>query len=204
MLSALNTLLNAPAPQMTDGDGRRITLFHQAEAPAGADALRQLSEQLAGSSADLLELYRRHNGLRLFAQQEDPDACLMLLPIEQMAAGKAHLAGWLQIDTDSLDADELGGYETDSGRPAYLGFPDWWPHAVVFACFGYTPECLLMPTGGEHAGKIFIYEHDGGDNTSQIAASLSDLFRRLAEEPLTFLSRYYGMYWDEAESYAPG
>ena len=150
-----------------------------------------------------MALSRRHNGLQLFAQKDDPQACLSFLPVADMAAGKAALADWLQIDEDTLDKDELGFYTTDEGAPAYYGFPDWWENAVVFAYFGYSPECLLMPADSAYRGKIFIFEHDGGNDISQIADNLSDLFRQLATDSIGFLRRYYGMYWYDAASYHP-
>ena len=71
-------------------------------------------------------------------------------------------------------------------------------------CFGYSPECLLMPADGAYRDKIFIFEHDGGNGISQIADNLSDLFRQLATDSIGFLRRYYGMYWYDATGYHSG
>ena len=206
LFAHLHTLLDAADPhiinQTEDGD-ERMPVGHHAAAQAHADEVACLAAWLNGADDDLLALYRRHNGLQLFARADDPQACLGFLPVGEMAAGKAALADWLQIDEDTLDEDELGPYTTAEGAPAYYGFPDWWENAVVFAYFGYSPECLLMPTDGEHSGKIFIFEHDGGNGISQIADNLGDLFRQLATDSIGFLRRYYGMYWHAAASYRP-
>lgn len=206
LFAHLHTLLDAADPHIIDRaeeGGGRTDVGHHAAAPAGVDDLARLAAWLNGADDALLALYRRHNGLQLFARADDPQACLGFLPVGEMAAGKAALADWLQIDEDTLDEDELGPYTTAEGAPAYYGFPDWWENAVVFAYFGYSPECLLMPTDGEQSGKIFIFEHDGGNGISQIADNLGDLFRQLATDSIGFLRRYYGMYWHAAASYRP-
>lgn len=203
-LPHLQVLLDAANPYIiddTENGGGRTDVAHHAAAPASAGDLARLAGWLHGADDALLALYRRHNGLQLFAREDDPQACLSFLPVEEMEAGKAALADWLQIDEDTLDEDELGEHTTAEGLPAYYGFPDWWESAVVFASFGYSPECLLMPTQGEHRGKIFLFEHDGGEGISQIAGSLNDLFRQLAEESILFLRRYYGLYWHAAADY---
>ncbi|MDO4694573.1 MAG: SMI1/KNR4 family protein [Eikenella sp.] len=206
LFACLYALLDAADPHIIDRaeeGGGRTDVGHHAAAPAGADDLARLAAWLNGADDALLALYRRHNGLQLFAREDDPLACLSFLPVGEMEAGKAALADWLQIDEDTLDEDELGAYTTAEGALAYYGFPDWWENAVVFAYFGYSPECLLMPADGEHSGKIFIFEHDGGDGISQIADNLGDLFRQLTEDSIGFLRRYYGMYWHAAASYRP-
>lgn len=206
LFAHLHALLDAADPHIInhaeDGD-ERIPVFHHVAAPAHTDDAACLAGWLNGAGDDLLALYRRHNGLQLFARKDDPQACLSFLPVADMAAGKAALADWLQIDEDTLDKDELGLYTTDEGAPAYYGFPDWWENAVVFAYFGYSPECLLMPADGAYRGKIFFFEHDGSNGISQIADNLSDLFRQLAIDSIGFLRRYYGMYWYDAASYHP-
>lgn len=203
MIPHLGALLGAPDPHIILNDGERKNIRHHAEAPASEAALQQLAGKLHGSCPELLALYRRHNGLYLFAQPDDDEASLQFLPVEHMDGGKEDLADWLEIDALEME-DVLDEEETSDGRLMYYGFPDWWDNAVVFAYFGYSPECLLMPTQGEHAGKIFIYEHDGGDATSQVADNLADLFRRLAAEDPAFLRGYYGVEWYEAARYCSG
>lgn len=207
VLTYWQTLQDAADPHIIDcaaNGGGRTDVGHHAAAPATVAELALLSSWLNGADEALLALYRRHNGLQLFARQDDPPACLRFLPIAEMAEGKQALADWLQIDEDTLDEDELGEYATDAGEPAYYGFPDWWDSAVVFAYFTYSPECLLMPTAGEYSGQIFIFEHDGGNGIARIARNLGDLFRQLAEDSVPFLRRYYGMYWYNAAHYHPG
>ena len=75
---------------------------------------------------------------------------------------------------------------------------------MVFAYFGYTPECLIMPTTGKYRGQVFIYEHDGGDDTSRIAESFPALMQQISATPVPFFQRYYGVDYDNIERYANG
>lgn len=204
MIPYFDALLATADPHIILNNGQRKTVRHHTEAPASQSALQQLAGKLHGSCPELLALYRRHNGLYLFAQPDDDEASLQFLPVERMEQDKAALADWLKLNEDYLDEDELGEDKTADGRLMYYGFPDWWENAVVFARFGYSPECLLMPTQGRHSGKIFIFEHDGGNDTSQVAADLADLFRQLAAEDAAFLRSYYGLEWHEAQRYCGG
>lgn len=205
MLDAIENLLHAPDPyavvKSDTGEGAvRQPLLHQANPPASAEAIAALASRLNGCSDALLSLYRKHDGLRLYALRDDPECALLLLPLAEMEAAKNALDEWLEIDSLSLDEDETQPWTTSEGFLAYSGYPDWWEDALVFARFGYTPESLIMPTRGEHAGKIFIYEHDGGDETSWVTDSFEALVRTLTQAPLPFLHRYYGTYWRNAES----
>ena len=193
MSHIIDRLLHAPDPHLIlkhNDDKTRLPLLHQAEGPATTEELQQLAQALNGAGDDLLELYRRHNGLALYAERSDPECALLFLPVAEMAVAKEDLGEWLDMDDSSLEEDEIGAYTTDEGTTAYWGVPDWWDSAVVFARFGYTPECLMMPTAGEYAGHVFIYEHDGGDGTSWVSDSVSALLHILIEQPLPFFKRY--------------
>lgn len=196
MLDAIEKLLQSTDPHVVlsqDGQETRIPLLHQANAPATAAAIDALASRLNGCSDALLSLYRKHDGLRLYAKRNDQLSGLLLFPLEEMAAAKDRLSEWLEIDSLCMDEDEdeLGPYTTDEGVLAYLGYPDWWEEALVFGILDCTPESLIMPTRGEHAGKIFIYEHDGGDYTSWVADSFEDLIHTLIRDPVQFMQRYY-------------
>ncbi len=202
----LQTLLSAPNPHFTESaEGRDgiIPLAHRAADPAPADEIAQFAQQLNGASPELLALYRAHNGVQLFARRSDPLTGLIFVPIAEMAELKSDLERWF-ASADELDEDERGEYETCQGQPAIIGTPDWWAGAVVFAYFGYTPECLIMPTTGKYRGQVFIYEHDGGDDTSRIAESFPALMQQISATPVPFFQRYYGVDYYNIERYANG
>lgn len=194
LLTAANPhFINDPA-----AGGDTIPLAHHAAPPAAAADLAQLQRWLNGASEGLLDLYRAHDGLTLFARRDDAESGLHFLPVADMPAWKQDLASWLK--QGDADYDE---YTTCDGRPAIIGTPEWWDGAVVFAYFGYTPECLLMPTSGDYRGQIFIYEHDGGDDTSRIALNCADLFAQIRDDAPAFFRRYYGVdYYDVASYHA--
>ena len=188
-----HSLLTAANPRFTEsaeaGSGE-ILLAHQAANPAPAEQLAQLEQQLNGASPELLALYRAHNGAQLYTRRSDPLTGLIFVPIAEMAELKSDLERWF-ASADELDEDERGEYQTCEGEPAIIGTPNWWTDAVVFAYFGYTPESLIMPITGKYRGQIFIYEHDGGDDTSRIATSFPALMQQIAQASVPFFQRYY-------------
>ena len=200
----LTPLLTAPNPHFTEsteaGSGI-ITLAHTAAAPAPADQLAQLKQQLNGASPELLALYRAHNGVQLYARRSDPLTGLIFVPIAEMAELKSDLERWFASPDSELSEDERGEYQTCEGQPAIIGTPDWWADAIVFAYFGYTPESLILPTTGKYRGQIFIYEHDSGDDTSRIAPSFPALMQQITQAPIPFFHRYYGVDYYNIASY---
>lgn len=172
-------------------------LQHLPEPAADARAISALTAALAGHGASLIPRYKFMNGARLFANTTDIEECIFFLPIEQMAEAKTELEGWVFMHEGDPELEAEYGEETDKqGGLTLYGAPPWWKSVVVFAGFGYAPERFFMATDGPHAGKIFVYEHDG-DYSVLFADSVDSLLTLIADNPGEFLARhpvaYYGV-----------
>lgn len=203
LLAGIERLLDAPAPKFIDSEaaGGHITgLTKEAGSPASSQDLAWLAQALAGSADSLLALYRRWDGMRLFADQHDMDTCFYFLPISEMAEEKAQLEDWMQLGLEQ--AHDYAEHLDESGRQAFYGIPEWWRSAVVFAGFGYAPERFFIATEGVHRGRIFTHEHDGGYSI-KMAENSDELLRQLAEDPAGFMRRNYGVGYHDVMHYQP-
>lgn len=203
LLAGIGRLLEAPAPRFIDDEasGGHVTeLTKEAGAPAAADDLAWLESALAGSADSLLALYRRWDGMRLFADQHDMETCFYFLPISSMQAEKRQLESWMEIGSEQAH-DYIEALD-ESGKQAFYGIPEWWQSAVVFAGFGYAPERFFIATEGVHRGRIFTHEHDGGYSI-KVAENSDALLRQLGEDPAGFMRNNYGVGYHDVARYQP-
>jgi hypothetical protein len=161
-----------------------------AAAPAGT-ALDEFGARLRGASPELLELYRRHDGASLFVDVEDGGSGLFFYPIAEMPAEREALA-------ERLDQPPMETVE--DGRLQIYGRPDWLDDAVVFGGFGYAPERLVLSTGGEHRGSVFLFCHDPLQLV-RLGASFGEFLEQLCRQPCTLLAAYGGSTYQGASAY---
>lgn len=205
LIDGIGQLLAAPAPHFIDAPeagGHVTALVHEAAPPASASALQWLENALGGSADSLLALYRRWDGLRLFADAGDVENCFFFLPIAQMAAEKATLEDWIRIgEVVAPDYEEDGSLER--GNLSFYGLPGWWATAVVFAGFGYAPERFFIATEGPYRGVVFSHEHDDGNNR-MVARDVDALLAQITGDPAGFMRENYGVHYHDVVSYQPG
>jgi len=159
-------------------------------APATA-ALEQLRAALDGASAELLELYRRHDGAALFIDRDNDGNGLFFYPVAELEAERASLS-------ERLDGPLMETVE--DGRLQVYGRPDWIDSAVVFGGFGYAPERLLLPTRGDYRGSVFLFTHDPMA-LLQLAPGFGALLELLRREPVPLLGRHGGGSYQNASAY---
>jgi hypothetical protein len=197
----LIAFIKQPSPRITFAppDETVTALQHLPEPAADAAAISDLTALLAGHGATLIPLYQHMNGARLFANAADIEECIFFLPIEEMVAAKTELEEWVFMHEGNEDLEVAYEEETDKqGGLTLYGAPPWWKSVIVFAGFGYAPERFFMPTEGPHAGKIFVYDHDG-DYCVLFADSVDDMLVLIAEKPVEFLARHPVAYYDVAQ-----
>ncbi len=197
----LTTFIKQPNPRITFAapDETVTQLQHLPEPAANARAIADLTARLAGHGTTLISLYQTMNGARLFANAADTDECIFFLPIEEMAAAKTELEEWVFMHEGNADLEVAYEEETDKqGGLTLYGAPPWWESVIVFAGYGYAPERFFMGTEGPHAGKIFVYDHDG-DYCVLFAQSVDELLVMIADKPVEFLARHPVAYYDVAQ-----
>jgi hypothetical protein len=176
---------------------RFVPVRHHFAPPPSEAAWLGLQLDLNGASETLLELYRRHDGAELFVDTEDGGSGLFCYGIGEMAAEREALA-------ERLEGPVMETLE--DGCLRVYGKPDWLGGAIVFAGFGYSPERLLLPTRGEHRGRVFLFDHDP-PQLLMLQPGFDGLLQQL-QQPVALLSRYGGASYQGAERYesdsAPG
>jgi len=161
-------------------------------------AVKKFEENLKGVAPELIAFYTRSNGLRLFVDRRNDGDCFYFLPLDQMKKEKKELYEWMEIGTD--DDDYEYGEEDLKDEPLTLyGIPPWWDSVVVFAGIAYSPERFFVCTDGEHHGKIFIFEHDGG--YCELVSNSADEFMNLIMDKTAEFHSRYGHTGDEFISY---
>jgi hypothetical protein len=153
---------------------------------------------LKGAADELIELYKKTNGMRLYSNTEDSEESLYFIRIEDIEQNKKELTEWVNIGAD--DPDNEYGEDYEDGELILYGIPPWWNTTVVFAGWGYAPERLFIPTEGDHIGEVFQFEHDGG-YIVRVAMNANELFNKIATQPVSFIKRYYGVAYYDIEEY---
>ncbi len=198
----LDTLLRLTSDKnpifINNSDNSIIKLNHQTFEPASELSINLLRDMLKGAGDELIELYKKTNGMRLFSNSEDPDESFYIIRIEDIESHKEGLTEWINIGADDPDNEYSEDYE---GHELTLyGIPPWWNTTVVFAGWGYAPERLFIPTEGNHIGEVFQFEHDGG-YIVRVAMNVSELFSMIATQPISFIKRYYGVAYYDIDEY---
>jgi len=156
--------------------------------PASTEELSALNNKLSSVSPELLYLYKQANGMRIFADKDDNDDCFFFVPISEMQYEHSQVEEWMPL---GMERGEYYEEELDDEPLVLNGIPPWGGSAIVFAGIGYSPERFFMPLDGAHAGKIFIFEHDGG-YSGLVAENFHEFIKNVMENPASFYSRYGG------------
>lgn len=170
----------------------RVPLRHQLKPAPAAAALQALGAALP-EGGGLLELYRLHDGAELFVD-DDEGGGLFLYPIAEMQAEGEALAERLEGPPVETEED---------GRLQIYGRPPWLDSALVFAGFGYAPDRLLLATNGEHAGAVFLFNHDPSQ-LLRLAPRFDAWLDQLRNQPLALLGAYGGGSYQGASAYQTG
>lgn len=112
----------------------------------------------------LREFHAAIGGVLFYADEDSGEAALLLAPPSDWPALRAAFDGW----TDGMDADE---------RAEYL--PEWADAALVIGEEPDTGNYLLMPTAGDEAGQVFLFDHDGFEFIEQAPDILSLAWKQL-------------------------
>jgi hypothetical protein len=155
-----------------------VTVEHVAGSPATLEALANLRRSLAGAAPDLIAIWERWDGVRLYAEPLPPGAqanhLVALHPIAEMAMWTAEMREWLEQIPDDDEAD-----------PASLR------GALVIGGPAYSADCLLVVTQGPRAGAICVFDHETGF-AEPFARDAADLLERLAGDPLALIEPFGG------------
>jgi len=158
-------------PRLVTSGGIELHVKHVFESSAESGDLDHFSNSLKGTSLELLELYRRSDGARLLARE------------------KKELEEWMTIGIEPEDYNEEVG---DDFPLTIHGIPTWWESAIVFAGIGYAPERFYLAVEGEHSGKVFIFEHDGG-YSELVCNHIGDFIKMICEDTANFCDKYVSM-----------
>ncbi|HWY23967.1 MAG TPA: hypothetical protein VNX47_03550, partial [Nevskia sp.] len=88
------------------GIRRHVPVSHSLAPPPDQDVLDDLRIALDGASAELLELYRRHDGASLFVDREDQGNGLFFYPLAELEAERAALSD--RLDGPAMETVEDG------------------------------------------------------------------------------------------------
>lgn len=176
-------------PRLVTSGGIELHVKHVFESSAESGDLDHFSNSLKGTSLELLELYRRSDGARLLARVDDEHDCFYFIPIDEMAREKKELEEWMTIGIEPEDYNEEVG---DDFPLTIHGIPTWWESAIVFAGIGYAPERFYLAVEGEHSGKVFIFEHDGG-YSELVCNHIGDFIKMICEDTANFCDKYVSM-----------
>lgn len=169
----------------------QVAVSHTLAPPPSAEALEDLRLALDGTGAELLELYRLHDGASLFVDRDDQGNGLFFYPLAEMEGEREALS-------DRLDGPAMETVE--DGRLHVYGRPDWLGSAVVFGGFGYARERLLLATHGEQRGSVFLFCHDP-EMLVQLAPGFGTLLEQLGRQPVALLGSHGGPSYRDALAY---
>lgn len=122
----------------------RAQIVHYAEPPLGHAQLEQLG-RIFPEIPQLAEFYSHYSSVRLFVDPIGGDSVCYVASPDEWHGFKKNFEMW----TDSLVGDE-----------ADL-LPEWLDNYLVIGEIPTTGNYYLMPTQGEHIGKVFLFDHDG-------------------------------------------
>lgn len=94
----------------------------------------------------LRAFYATFDSVLFYADAGSGDAAILIAAPAQWGELRDGFDGW----TEHMDAEE---------REEYL--PEWEASALVIGEEPQTGNYLLMPTTGEEAGRVFLFDHDG-------------------------------------------
>ena len=118
---------------------------HRVDNPLSGKALEALKSDYVHLD-QLLDFYSEFGSLRLYCDTNSTSSAFYLARPDQWAQLRQEFMLWVSM----LDEDE-----------AEEVLPAWLDSAIVIGEIPESGNYLLMPAGGELAGRIFLFEHDG-------------------------------------------
>ncbi len=125
-------------------------------------------EEQGGHMAQLVAFYTEFPSLRLYCDTNSSSSAFYLARPRKWDQLKQEFMGWVRMLHDEENHGAL---------------PDWLASTLVFGEIPETSNYLLMPTEGEEAGKVFIFEHAGFRFTEQAPNFESFVDKIIAPSP---------------------
>lgn len=119
-------------------------IVHYADPQLGQAQLDQLG-RLFPDIPQLAEFYSHYSSIRLFVDPIGGDSAFHIGSPDEWREFRKYFESW----TDMLD-----GEEEDM-------LPDWLDNYIAIGQIPTSGNYYLMPTKGEHTGKVFLFDHDG-------------------------------------------
>lgn len=144
---------------------RRFTaqIVHYAEPRLGKTQIEQL-ERLFPDIPQLAEFYSHYASVRLFVDPIGGDSAFYIASPDEWHGLRKNFEMWM----DCLDEDE----EEDL-------LPDWMENYIAIGEVPTSGNYYLMPTKGEHTGKVIHFDHDGFEFTEE-GVDMSAFLTRIA------------------------
>lgn len=149
-------------------------IVHYSEPPHGPAQCEQLN-RLFPDIPQLAEFYAHYSSVRLFVDPIGGDSAFYIASPDEWHGLKSAFEMW----TDGLN-------EEDKGL-----LPVWLDSCLVIGEIPTSGNYFLMPTTGEHAGKVFLFDHDGFEFSEQ-GADLSKFIERVSTVDETLLQEIPG------------
>ncbi len=144
-LARENQRFTCYAAATTDVDAEKFSaqIEHQVGLSLTGDDQAVLEEQ-GGHIAQLVAFYTEFPSLRLYCDTNSSSSAFYLARPRKWGQLKQEFMGWIRM---LHDEDTHGA------------LPDWLGSTLVFGEIPETSNYLLMPTEGDEAGKVFMFEH---------------------------------------------
>lgn len=149
-------------------------IVHYTEPPLGNVQIEQL-KRLFPDIPQLAEFYSHFGRIHLFVDPIGGDAACYLGSPDEWHALRKHFQMW----PDSLTEDE-----SDL-------LPDWLENSLTIGEIPTTGNYYLMPTRGEHTGKVFLFDHDGFEFNER-GGDLGEFLKRISTVDEAFVTELSG------------
>lgn len=162
--------------------------------PIAPEYLTKMKKLYPDAPESLWALYQKSNGATFFAYDRLPKNELggfYFLPMEYWRGEEVKdLAIWVNMDDEEYETNYI---EEDKSLEIY-GMPPWFDDVLVLGGFEASPEQFYMPTTGELAGNILMFEHDEHRN-HRIAENFEEFLSLLINHPADLMCLCGGNYY---------
>lgn len=144
-LARENQRFTCYAAATTDVDHEKFSaqIEHQVGLSLTGDDQAVLEEQ-GGHMGQLVAFYTEFPSLRLYCDTNSSSSAYYLARPRKWDQLKQEFMGWVRMLHD---------------EGSHGALPDWLASTLVFGEIPETSNYLLMPTEGDEAGKVFMFEH---------------------------------------------
>ena len=172
-----------------------VQVSHELESAPEPASFAEFERIAAAASPELVDLYKHHDGIHLFVDEECAELGLYFYSIAAMKAEKDGLAPWLE-----MMAEDQYEEEEYQGRLEIFGIPDWLETAIVFGGIGVAAERLIIPLNGNHTGHVFMFCHDPL-GFRHVASSFGSFLENIRNDPCKAVDELDLDYLYDAEHY---